>query len=174
MLRQEQKPTHTLSKVYRYLISKNKEQEVTYIKRWEEELGITIPKAKWEKAITLTHKLSISYRHQERNFKILARWYRCPVDMHRINVENEDICWRCRGARGTMSHIWYYCPRVQNFWREIFRVYMAVTRINIPPDIFISVLSMIPGTVKNIKKGILKHFLTAACTIIARKWKSGL
>lgn len=171
LLLQEQKPTHILCKVYRYLISNNKE-EINYIKKWEEELGITIPKAKWEKAIALIHKLSISCRHQERNFKILARWYRCPVDMHRINPENEDVCWRCRGAKGTMSHIWYYCPGVQTFSGKIFKIYMEMTGINLQPDILISVLLMIPGLVKSIKRGILKHFITAARTIIARKWKS--
>lgn len=46
LLLQEQKTTHTLSKIYRFLISNNKEHEATYIKKWEEELGITIPKAK--------------------------------------------------------------------------------------------------------------------------------
>lgn len=66
LLLKEQKPTRTLSKIYRYLISNIKEEEINYIKKLEEELGITIPKAKWEKAIALTHKLSISCRHQDR------------------------------------------------------------------------------------------------------------
>lgn len=81
LLLQKQNPLHTLSRIYRYLISNNKILELTYVKKWEAELGMTIPKEKWERAIKLTHKLSISYRHQERNFKILARWYRCPVDL---------------------------------------------------------------------------------------------
>lgn len=46
---QEQKPTHTLSNVYKYLMSENKDQEIGYIKKWEEELGIDIPRAKWKK-----------------------------------------------------------------------------------------------------------------------------
>lgn len=169
---QEQKPTHILSKVYKYLISNNKEQEISYRKRWEEELRFVIPRAKWKKAITLTHKMLISNRHQERNYKVLARWYRCPVDMHRINLDNEDTCWRCRGAKGTMSHIRYFCPGVQIFWKKIYKIYLAVTGVNLQPDILVSVLSMIPGSVKSIKKGILKYFLTAARTVIARKWKN--
>lgn len=100
---QEHRPMHTLSYVCKYLISENKEQEILYIKKWEEELGV-IPRIKWEKAIILTNKLSISTRHQERNYKILPRWYRCPVDMHKINSDNEDVFWRCCGAKGTMSH----------------------------------------------------------------------
>lgn len=84
LLLQEQKPSHILFRICRYLISNNKIHELTYIKKWEAELGMTIPKEKWDRAIKLTHKLSISYRHQERNFKILARWYRSPVDLHKI------------------------------------------------------------------------------------------
>lgn len=149
---QEQKPTHTLSNIYKYLISNNKEQEISYIKRREEELGIDILRANWEKAITLTHKISISNRHQERNYKLLVRSYKCPVDMHKINPENEDICWKCRGAKGTMSHIWYFCPGVQILWNKIYKIFLAVTGINIQPDILVSVLSMIPGSVKSMKK----------------------
>lgn len=92
--------------------------------------------------------------------------------MHKINPENEDICWRCWAAKGKLSHIWYFCPGVQTFWNKIYKIYLAVTGINIQPDVLVSVLSMIPGSVKSIKKGILKHFLTAARTSIARKWKN--
>lgn len=70
---QEHRPAHTLSNVYKYLISENKEQEIFYIKKWEEDLGVDITRKRWEKAIILTHKLSISAKLQERNYKILAR-----------------------------------------------------------------------------------------------------
>lgn len=33
---------------------------------------------------------------------------------------------------------------------------------------------MIPGSVKSINKGVLKHFVTAARTNIVRKWKSNI
>lgn len=46
LLLKEQRPTHALSNIYRHLISNNKEQEVLYIKKWEGELGITIPRVK--------------------------------------------------------------------------------------------------------------------------------
>lgn len=154
------------------MISENKGQEVPYIKKWEIELGMEIPRETWEKAMIVTHKLSISAKHQERNYKILARWYRCPMDLHKINPDNEDVCWRCQEAQGTMSHIWYYCSEVQPFWQKIFEIYRAMTGIELYPEIQVAVLSMIPGSVKNIKKGLLKYFLTAARTIIARKWKS--
>lgn len=77
-------------------------------------------------------------------------------------------------VQGTMSHIWYFCPGVQTFWNKIFEIYRVITGSNLQPDIFITVLSMIPGSIKSIKKGILKHFVTAARKIIARNWKSNL
>lgn len=92
--------------------------------------------------------------------------------MHKINPENEDICWRCRVTKSTLSHICYFCLGVQTFWNKIYKIYPAKTGINLQPNILVSVLSVIPGSVKNIKKDILKYFLTAARTTIARKWKN--
>lgn len=172
ILLQKHRPTHILSVVYKYLISENKEEGLQYIKKWEEELGMVIPRAKWEKAITVTHKLSISTRHQERNYKILARWYKCPVDMNKINSDNTDRCWRCEVAKGSMSHIWYFCPEIQAFWEKVFKIYRATTGVKIQSDIYVAILSMIPGSIKNIKKGTLKYYITAARTVIARNWKN--
>lgn len=131
---------------------------------------MTISRSKWERAFLLTHKLSISNRHQERNYKILARWYRCPVDMHKIKRENEEVCWRCQNAKGTMSDIWYYCLEVQICWSKIYNIQQAITGQSAQPDVFVSVLSMIPGSMKAIRKDILRYMLTAARTVIARKW----
>lgn len=116
----------------------------------------------WGKAIIATRKLSISAKHQERNYKILARWYRCPVDLHKMNPDNTDICWRCH---------WYYCSEIQPFWQKIFEIFRALTGTKLYPEIQVAVLSMIPGSIKKIK-GILKYFLTAARKVIARKWKN--
>lgn len=70
ILIQEHRPLHALSKVYKYLNTENKTQVIPYIKKWEIELGMEIPKKSWEKAIVVTHKLSLSVKHQERNYKI--------------------------------------------------------------------------------------------------------
>lgn len=171
---QEERPVHVLSKVYKILNDESQDQVISYIKKWEEELGIEIHRKKWEKAIAVTHKLSVSSKHQERNYNILARWYKCPKDLHRMNPTIEKECWRCQASLGTMSHIWYYCPKILPFWQKIFEIYRAMTGNEIYPDILITVLSMIPGSIKNIKRDSLKYFLTAARTCIARKWKSSI
>lgn len=128
ILVQNHRSTHTLSVVYKYLISESKEEEISYVRKWEEELGYTIPGADWERAFIAAHKLSISTRHQERNCKILARWYKCPVDMNNISSDNTDRCWRCGVAKGTMSHMWYFCPEIQLFWEMVFKSYRDKNR----------------------------------------------
>lgn len=168
---QAERPSHVLSKVYKILIEDGQKLELPYIKKWEEELGMEIPRKEWEKALAVTHKLSVSTKHQERNYKILARWYKCPVDLYRISPTNKEVCWRCQERRGTMSHIWYYCSKILPFWQKIFEIFRAMTAREVYPDIQMAVLSMIPGSMKSIKKGPLKYFLTAARTCIARKWK---
>lgn len=70
-----------------------------------------------------------------------------------------------------MAHIWYYCPMVKDFWLKIFCIYRKISKSEIQSDISISILSMIPGSMKTIKADILRHMIIAARTIIAWNWR---
>lgn len=94
ILVQKDRPQHALSKVYKILNMEGQNQDIPYIKKWEVELGLEFPRKKWERAIAGTHNMSLSTKHQDRNYKILARWYKCPVDLHKINPNNNETCWR--------------------------------------------------------------------------------
>lgn len=74
-----------------------------------------ISETEWEKAFIIIHKTAIAIKHQERNYKILMRWYWSPVALNKLNMENLEACWRCLSEKGTMEHIWYGCHVVREF-----------------------------------------------------------
>lgn len=70
-----------------------------------------------------------------------------------------------------MIHIWYECHVVKEFWYKIFEIYKVVSGNEMQPSVNVSILSIIPGSMKSIKTDILHHMTNAARTITARKWR---
>lgn len=167
LLIQEQRLAHNLSLIYKLLIPSGSLNELTYMRKWEAEIGRLILLSEWKKAFLLTHKLSLAGKHQERNYKIMIKWYWSLVDLHNVNGDNPETCWRCPNDRVTNVHIWYCCPMVREFWLKIFHIYQKITKSDIQSNISISILSIIPGSMKAIRADILHHMLTATRTIIA-------
>lgn len=85
-----------------------------------------------------------------------------------------DCRWRCNAAPGSMLHIWWDCPLLLPFWESIFTLYNNLAGSNVTASASLGLLSMLPGSISSLKKGLLKHFLTAVRTIIPRRWKSSI
>lgn len=71
-----------------------------------------------------------------------------------------------------MTHIWWDCFSIQEFWQLIFELYCKLVATSTQSSPEVALLSMIPGPFRSIKKYILRHFLTAARIVIPRHWKS--
>lgn len=167
----EQIPVKNLSKIYADLIPNRPRKELTSIKKWEAEMGRFLSEEEWERVFEIIHRTTIANKYQERNYKIVMRWYRSPVTLKLINKGNTELCWRCKIEKGTTEHIWYGCPLVIGFWNEIFQIYYKVLGVEITSSLEISLLSLIPKSIKTIKKDIIIHMTSAARTIIARNWR---
>lgn len=166
------KPSHILSHIYRFLMSPSEFSSLPFVRAWESELGTTFSEYDWQKSFILTHKLPMACFAQEKNYKILTRWYRYPTLLHRIYPSTSDSCWRCNAAAGTMLHIWWDCPLILPFWENIFSLYNSLTGSDVSASPSSGLLSMLSGPISGLKKGLLKHFLIAARTVIPRHWKS--
>lgn len=121
MCLQESPPTKTLSFVYSMLCEERTKQfPPPYQNKWESDLGHPISSEDWRIIFALTHRSSISGYTQEKNFKVLSRWYKTPDILHKIYPSVPDICWRCNNAPGSYFHIWWACPEVSSFWQSVF------------------------------------------------------
>lgn len=97
----EQVPIKKLSKIYDEFIPSSPLKELTSIRIWEEVMGRPLLEEEWERVFEIIHRGTIANKYQERNYKIVMRWYRCPVTLISINKGNTDLCWRCKVENGT-------------------------------------------------------------------------
>lgn len=87
-----------------------------------------------QRIINFAIKSSLCTKSQETNFKILTRWYLTPTRLHKCFPNTLDRCWRCREEEGSLLHIFWSCPRLENFWGEVRRITQKFTEYNIPED----------------------------------------
>lgn len=77
------------------------------------------------------HKGSLNVATQECGFKLITRWYRTPTLLHKFSPCISDRCWRCKQEEGSMLHIWWSCPLLQNFWKMVHGTITSLTSENI-------------------------------------------
>uniref|UniRef100_A0A8C5MP15 Reverse transcriptase domain-containing protein n=1 Tax=Leptobrachium leishanense TaxID=445787 RepID=A0A8C5MP15_9ANUR len=130
--------TRGISTLYGMIMSTDTEAP-SFEARWERELGFSISPDQWSKTYTLVHKGSSATRIQETSFKLLSFWYKTPSLLHSIYPSTPSECWRCAQDTGTLSHIWWSCPRIKGFWCEVQDAICQVTDVKLPhtPECFL-------------------------------------
>lgn len=108
-------PCHTLSLIYKMILDHTTDTLPKYTAVWSEELRRELTEAEWSKAFVFTHKSSISSYIQEKNYKLVSRWYRVPTNLKTMFPSASDICWRCNVEKGTYKHIWWECELIRPF-----------------------------------------------------------
>lgn len=111
-------------------------------------------------------------RSQEVNYKILSRRYRDSSLLHTLYVGVSDPCWRCNGAKLTITHIWCECTPLYDFWSKVVKLIKLITGLEIPNHPSSLFLSMIPGQLNTLKKSIIPFLLIAARAVICRLWRN--
>lgn len=90
-----------------------------FARMWNNALGLELSEGDWIKNINATHNLTGDNQAQEKNYKIISRWYRCPADTGRYVPLGADVCWRCQLEKGDLLHLWWECPLVKAFWESL-------------------------------------------------------
>lgn len=49
----------------------------------------------------------------------LTRWYTTPDKTHTYQVGGFPLCWGGCNIQGTMTHIWWECPKIHEYWEEV-------------------------------------------------------
>ncbi|XP_018429005.1 PREDICTED: cyclic nucleotide-gated cation channel beta-3, partial [Nanorana parkeri] len=156
------------------LIAAKSQDRPLFIARWERDLGYALTDEEVRTSFILTHKLSMACLAQEKGYKILTRWYRCPALLHRIFPDRPAHCWRCLKAEGTHLHIWWSCPVLLPFWCRVFDIYNQVMGTSLAPSPKVALLSVLPGSLASVKKDLLRFFVAAARMTIPRHWNTAV
>lgn len=110
---------HTLSLTYKLLITPPADSAPPGLLKWESELDRQFVISTRNQILRFTHKSSICAKTQETNYKIISRWYRTLVVLHKLYPTTSDQCWRCQSNKGTLLHIFWTCPKLTHFWQTV-------------------------------------------------------
>ncbi|KAJ1097830.1 hypothetical protein NDU88_002946 [Pleurodeles waltl] len=100
---------------------------------WNEELQPEISVEQWEFCCGQLAELSPNYKLRLIHFKYLHRFYRTPISLKRMGLRETDECWRCGSALASFLHIAWSCPRLKDYWSQVFiSVNQIVGRLDIP------------------------------------------
>lgn len=168
----EEPQKHLISITYTMLFSNHDSNLHWTNKKWEQELSISLTEKEWETIHTLIHKGTLNVQVQENAYKILTRWYRTPLKLHHFNPTLPMHCWRCKTDTGSLIHVWWTCPKLQPFWREVHRIIQQVTTytLDFTPEQFLIHHSTIPH--HSYFRSLAMHMVNAAKMCVPYKWRS--
>lgn len=147
---------------------------LAHVKRlWEEDLAIGISEDVWEFILKNIHSSSICQRHRVIQFKVVHRLHWSKVKLAKIKSDIDPHCDRCEAEPGTLFHMFWLCPKLEDFWKSIFKFISDTLGTVIEPDAMISVFGIVP---QHYHLNQNNKSLIAFTTLLARrqilfKWK---
>ncbi len=139
LVRQAPDTRHMVSQVVS-LFSSQLNISSDYLKvAWEKDAGINLSDDLWSEILQRIHSCSINARLQLIQFKILHRLHYYKVKLHKIYPAVSPVCDRCQGAEGTLSHSFWFCPKLHRYWQDIFSWYSAAYNQAFLPEVELAI-----------------------------------
>lgn len=141
---------------------------------WEAELGLQIDDITWDGGLSRIQACSVNARHQLIQFKVIHRLHYSKTKLHRIFPSISPLCDRCKSAEGSLSHLFWTCPKLHNFWCEIFKWFSDVYDTEFKPDPSIALFgySLLLLDQSLSVENTLMYGMVIAKRLILRLWKS--
>lgn len=123
---------HEVAAYYRMLLTASDPIGVSLKIYWDNDLNITLTEEEWSMILKNVKKLSRELRTRLVQFKILQRVYWTPYRLHRVGLSDGPACWKCQEDVGTLVHVLWECPKIQEFWSSIHKVIEKIVGQTIP------------------------------------------
>ena len=136
--------------------------------RWEAEMNKVIPQKTWEGMCTEANLVTNSNTWREFKWKIITRFFRTPEILAKMGPTHSNLCWwNCGTCSANHTHIFWLCPKLNTYWREVFDSLKEIFRQDIPQDPPVALLGAMPeGLDVRVTKYLLNILLTAALKCI--------
>lgn len=163
-----------ISIIYKQLMDMDIYSTVKIKTSWEQELGITISDQLWEKAISTVRTSTPSARLQLIQFKVLYRVHYSKTRLAKIYPQVADQCERCLAGPCDLSHMFYLCPRLHNFWNQYSDTLSKALKIRVDLNPYLAIFGL---PVKTVLNDSTQSKILAFTSLIARRrillnWKS--
>lgn len=146
-----------------------------YLKNaWEEELGLQIENKVWEKSLSKIHSCSINARHKLIQFKVLHRLHYSKTKLHKIFPSTSPLCDRCKCAEGSLTHLFWTCTKLYNFWHEIFQWFGSMYNCQLLPEPTAALFGISPSLLRlsSSKRHTVVYGMIIAKKVILTLWKT--
>lgn len=164
-----------VSHIYKNLLLDTQDNTLHIKNKWELELNVTIEDEEWEAMCLGCHKGINSPMWKEFDWKTKLRYFKMPSVVAKF-IENPAAiyCWRKCGMVGDHAHIFWDCPKMLPYWKEIKREIDTILAIDLPftPSQFL--LDLIPEGMYNNKKQLLHILLITARKMVTLNWMNPL
>ena len=90
----------------------------TSVGKWIAEFG-HIHSYRWYKIYQLLYKTTISTSARWFQFRLLHRILATNTFLHKIGIVTSNLCSFCKRDPETISHLFYQCPIISNFWMNV-------------------------------------------------------
>lgn len=162
-----------IGKIHSLLNTYNLEPLTRTKAQWENELGCELSEEVWEKALDKIHSSSICLRHTVIQFKVMHRLHWSKVRLSKFTPSIDPTCDRCRQAPATLLHMFWSCPKLDNFWQSIFKTFSEVLQVPIELTAITAIFGITPEDTHRNRQA---QNMIAFATLIARrlilfKWK---
>lgn len=171
-------PSHQkglISKIYNS-ISQITETGLDKIKQdWEEELGSPIADNDWKEALTKVNGSTSCARLNLIQLKVVHHIYFTNSKLAKI-YPNVKECNRCNSSPANMTHMFWSCPRLHEYWANIFHHVSKFLNFTLIPSVEIGVFGIIPNHENFTKwaKSVIAFTSLLARRRILLCWKSPL
>ena len=102
-------------------------------KDWERELNLTIPMENWDRILKLVNTSSICAKHSLLQFKVVHRAHMSKDKLAHFYSHINPICDRCQSGIASLTHMFWSCPLLRKYWKDIFDIISTVLNINLQP-----------------------------------------
>lgn len=164
-----EKSKNDIARIYKILSARDDLDVPPYIKKWENELGSRRNKDTMHKIMKLTHSSVVNLKMVEMNYKCLARWYTTPDKTSIFQPEKSSECWRGCKAIGTKAHLWWDCPTIKKYCKEVLQLLKEITNKEIPADPWICLSHGVDSSVKQYKTSVIPTLINVAKGLILKK-----
>lgn len=141
---------------------------------WEEELGTEISDTIWEYAQNTVNGTTSCARLSLIQFKVLHRTYYTKSKLSKIYPDIEDRCDRCNSPSANMTHAFWSCPKLIDFWSDVCKTLNEAFDTNIQPTAELAIFGIvdpeIPMTSKQVNAFAFGSLLARRRLVL--QWKS--
>lgn len=124
----------------------------------------------WEETFKAGHRVTNSPTWREFDWKIKMRYFITPCITSRYSNTSE-MCWRGCGLVGDFTHIFWDCPMILDFWKNIRKEIKHVLGIDFALDLALYILGIVPDNVIDGNlTSLLRILLLIAKKAITTSW----